>query len=324
MMELQYPGLLTFFLAALFSGLGTYFWIRFSRKKAIGQPIREEGNKAHYKKAGTPTMGGIVFTLVSLILLFIFTGFRLESLFLLLGTLGFALIGFLDDYEKVKQKQNEGLTPRQKLYLQFGLSFILVILAFLTNGDLSRQKIPFFNVTLDLAFFWVPILMFVVVGSVNAVNLTDGLDGLCTGVSIPIFFVLALAALIYPYAVSNVIYYYALIFAGALVGYLFFNAHPASVMMGDTGSMAIGGAIVSLLLLYNRLLFMVVLGGVYLMEALSVIIQVTYFKRTGGKRIFKMSPIHHHFELSGYPEEKITVAFSLVSLLLSLLTLAIF
>ncbi len=324
MMELQHPGLLVFFLATLFSGLGTYFWIRFSRKESIGQPIREEGNKAHYKKAGTPTMGGIVFTLVSLILLFIFTGFRLESLFLLLGTLGFALIGFLDDYEKVKQKQNEGLTPRQKLYLQFGLSFILVILAFLTNGDLSRQKIPFFNVTLDLGFFWVPILMFVVVGSVNAVNLTDGLDGLCTGVSIPVFFVLALAALIYPYAVCNVIYYYALIFAGALVGYLFFNAHPASVMMGDTGSMAIGGAIVSLLLLYNRLLFMVVLGGVYLMEALSVIIQVTYFKRTGGKRIFKMSPIHHHFELSGYPEEKITVAFSLVSLLLSLLTLAIF
>ena len=324
MMELQYPGLLTFFLAALFSGLGTYFWIRFSRKKAIGQPIREEGNKAHYKKAGTPTMGGIVFTLVSLVLLFVFTGFRPESLFLLLGTLGFALIGFLDDYEKVKQKQNEGLTPRQKLYLQFGLSFILVSLAFLVNGDLARQKIPFFNVTLDLGFFWVPILMFVVVGSVNAVNLTDGLDGLCTGVSIPIFLALALATLIYPYAVSNVIYYYALIFAGALVGYLFFNAHPASVMMGDTGSMAIGGAIVSLLLLYNRLLFMVVLGGVYLMEALSVIIQVTYFKRTGGKRIFKMSPIHHHFELSGYPEEKITIAFSLVSLLLSLLTLAIF
>ena len=324
MMELQYPGLLTFFLATLFSGLGTYFWIRFSRKKAIGQPIREEGNKAHYKKAGTPTMGGIVFTLVSLVLVFVFTGFRPESLFLLLGTLGFALIGFLDDYEKVKQKQNEGLTPRQKLYLQFGLSFILVSLAFLVNGDLARQKIPFFNVTLDLGFFWVPILMFVVVGSVNAVNLTDGLDGLCTGVSIPIFLALALAALIYPYAVSNVIYYYALIFAGALVGYLFFNAHPASVMMGDTGSMAIGGAIVSLLLLYNRLLFMVVLGGVYLMEALSVIIQVTYFKRTGGKRIFKMSPIHHHFELSGYPEEKITIAFSLVSLLLSLLTLAIF
>lgn len=324
MMELQYPGLLTFFLATLFSGLGTYFWIRFSRKKAIGQPIREEGNKAHYKKAGTPTMGGIVFTLVSLVLLFVFTGFRPESLFLLLGTLGFALIGFLDDYEKVKQKQNEGLTPRQKLYLQFGLSFILVSLAFLVNGDLARQKIPFFNVTLDLGLFWVPILMFVVVGSVNAVNLTDGLDGLCTGVSIPIFLALALAALIYPYAVSNVIYYYALIFAGALVGYLFFNAHPASVMMGDTGSMAIGGAIVSLLLLYNRLLFMVVLGGVYLMEALSVIIQVTYFKRTGGKRIFKMSPIHHHFELSGYPEEKITIAFSLVSLLLSLLTLAIF
>ncbi len=324
MMELQYPGLLTFFLATLFSGLGTYFWIRFSRKKAIGQPIREEGNKAHYKKAGTPTMGGIVFTLVSLVLLFVFTGFRPESLFLLLGTLGFALIGFLDDYEKVKQKQNEGLTPRQKLYLQFGLSFILVSLAFLVNGDLARQKIPFFNVTLDLGLFWVPILMFVVVGSVNAVNLTDGLDGLCTGVSIPIFLALALAALIYPYAVSNVIYYYALIFAGALVGYLFFNAHPASVMMGDTGSMAIGGAIVSLLLLYNRLLFMVVLGGVYLMEALSVIIQVTYFKRTGGKRIFKMSPIHHHFELSGYPEEKITIAFSLVSLLLSLLTLSIF
>lgn len=323
MSEIQLKGLLAFFIAAILSGLGTYFWIRFSKREAIGQPIREEGNKAHYKKAGTPTMGGIVFALVSLVLLFAFTGFNVESFFLALGTLGFALIGFLDDYEKVKQKQNEGLTPRQKLYLQFGLSFILVLLPFLVNGDLGNQKIPFFNVTLSLGLFWIPVLMFVVVGSVNAVNLTDGLDGLCTGVSIPVFLVLALAAVIYALPGRETGFLYALIFAGALGGYLFFNAHPASVMMGDTGSMAIGGAIVSLLLIYNRLLFMVVLGGIYLMEALSVIIQVTYFKHTGGKRIFKMSPIHHHFELSGFEEEKITVAFSLVSLFLSLITLAI-
>ncbi len=315
--------LIGFFWASILSLGGTYGWIRFSKREAIGQPIRSDGNQAHLKKAGTPTMGGVVFTLTALILLFILQGFHPETIFLALSTFGFAGIGFLDDYEKVKKKENEGLTPRQKLYLQFALAFVLVLFAFLMQGALGRQKIPFFNVTWQWGIFWIPILMFVLVGTANAVNLTDGLDGLCAGVSLPVFFALALAGWLYPLPGQMTGRVYSLLFAGALVGYLFFNAHPASLMMGDTGSMAIGGALCGLVLLYNRPLYLVILGGVYLMEALSVILQVAYFKRTGGKRLFKMSPIHHHFELSGFPEEKITVAFSLISLLLSLVTLII-
>lgn len=313
---------LPFCLALFLSIFGTAFWIKLSKSESIGQPIREEGNKEHYKKAGTPTIGGIVFTGVAVVLLFIFKGFHWQTFFLAGASIGYGLIGFIDDYEKVTKKESEGLTPRQKLILQSVLALILSIVAYLKVPGASLQVIPLFNLSLNLGPLWIPIFAFAIVAISNAVNLTDGLDGLCTGVSLPIFFTLIIMGNM---GFANAEYgsFYSMLFASALIGYLFFNSHPASIMMGDTGSMAIGGAIVAVILLYNRLLFLPIMGAVFVAETLSVIIQVAYFKKTGGKRIFKMSPIHHHFELSGYAEEKVAVAFSIVSFIFCVLTLNI-
>lgn len=307
-------------LACGLSALATAFWISFSRKKALGQPIRKEGNQAHYKKAGTPTMGGLAFSLLFLVLYLLFNGISRHSFLILASCLAFGGIGFLDDWKKIRKKENEGLTPRQKLLLQFALAGFLVLFAYVTDPMVKKQAIPFFSTRWNLSIFWIPILAFILVGTVNAVNLTDGLDGLCAGVSLPIFLTLALLSLtglvLYPEVALA-----GMLFSGLLLGFLFFNSHPASVFMGDTGSMAIGGALCGMLLVLNRLPFLLILGGVYLLEALSVLLQVAYFKKTGGKRIFLMSPIHHHFELKGYAEEKVTVAFTAMSFLLCLVTI---
>lgn len=305
-------------IAAICSVIGTGLWIRVLKKGSIGQPIRKEGNKEHYKKQGTPTMGGIAFTAIAVILSFIVNGFNYVNIIFAIGTVGFSAIGFIDDYEKVKKKENEGLTPKQKLVLQFAFAFVLVGIIYFNNPMVGMQEIPFFKWHWDLGVLWLPLLAFVVVGSVNATNLTDGLDGLVAGVTFPIFIAIAILASV---SHSSDIVKIAGIFAGVLLGYLFYNANPASVMMGDVGSMALGGAVVTLLLLLNNLLYIIVLGGIYFIEALSVIIQVAYFKKTGGKRIFLMSPIHHHYELKGYKEQKVAVSFILVSFLLSCLTI---
>lgn len=315
--------LICFLIAFLLTLLGTKLWLKLSIEKNWGQPIREEGNVAHYKKKGTPTMGGVVFTIVYLVVLFIFAPLKDMQLFILiLSCLGFFLIGLLDDWKKVQKKENEGLTPKQKLILQFVLAGLLVILAFYNNPDLTGQYLIFFRNPVELGFFWIPIDMFIIVGTVNAVNLTDGLDGLCTGVSLPVFLSIAFLASLWdgPYAVGSLA---AMIFAGALLGFLFFNAHPAQLFMGDAGSMAIGGAIIGILLIYGRLVSLIILGGIYLIEALSDIIQMLYFRKTGGKRFFRMAPIHHHFELGGMAEEKVAIRFSIVSLILCLISIII-
>lgn len=309
-------------LAAFLSATATYFWIRFSRKESLGQEIREEGNKAHYKKKGTPTMGGVAFTAVFLLLLLFFGKGNVATLLIALCTLGFGAIGFLDDWEKVKKRESEGLTPRQKLLLQFAFAAVLLAVNYFFFPAMATQTIPFFGWQWKIGLLSIPLLAFIMVGTVNAVNLTDGLDGLCAGVSLPVFFTIAFLSHL-TVANEDGVATAAMLFAGVLVGFLFFNSHPASLFMGDTGSMAIGGALSAMLMVTNRLPFLLVLGGIYFVEALSVIIQVAYFKRTGGKRIFLMSPIHHHFELKGYPEEKVTVAFSLVSILLCLLTVRV-
>lgn len=306
-------------IAILLSTVATYFWIHFSKRESIGQEIREEGNKAHYKKQGTPTMGGVAFTAVFTVLLFVFGGFNAWSVLIAICTLGFAGIGFLDDLEKVKKHESEGLTPRQKLILQFAFSAILLAVVYVLDPALGIQKIPFFGWEWHLGILSIPLLAFIVVGTVNATNLTDGLDGLCGGVSLPVFITLALLN-IGTAGNKPAASVAAVLMAGSLIGFLFFNSHPASLFMGDTGSMAIGGALTAILMVMNRLPFLIVLGGLYFIEALTVIMQVTYYRHTGGKRIFLMTPIHHHFELKGYPEEKITAAFSLISVLLCLLT----
>lgn len=306
-------------LAALVSAAGTYCWIRFSKKESLGQEIREEGNKAHYKKKGTPTMGGVAFTAVFLLLLLFCGKGNVATLLIAICTLGFGAIGFLDDFEKVKKRESEGLTPRQKLILQFAFAVVLLSIHYFFTPEMAIQRIPFFGWQWHIGLLSIPLLAFIMVGTVNAVNLTDGLDGLCAGVSLPVFLTLAFLSqqTVLGQERAGLA---SILFAGVLVGFLFFNSHPASLFMGDTGSMAIGGALTAILMVMNRLPFLIVLGGIYLMEALSVILQVAYFKRTGGKRIFLMSPIHHHFELKGYPEQKVTAAFSLVSILLCLLT----
>ena len=288
-----------------------HYWIRFLISKGIGQPIREEGNKEHYKKAGTPTMGGVCFTILFLLLSVIFVNKTWKLWMVLGGSLFFGLIGFLDDYEKISKKENEGLTPRQKLILQFLLAFVLSIAFVFFDQEAFLQDLPFLKGQLNLLYVWIPIWAFILVGTVNAVNLTDGLDGLAAGVSVPVFLSIGIFSMIQDMEIAKS----ALIFAGLLLGYLFYNSHPASVMMGDTGSMAIGGAVGMMLLLSKKVLFIPIFGAIYFIEALSVIIQVAYFKKTGGKRIFLMSPIHHHFELKGYKEQKVCASFILVSLI---------
>lgn len=321
MLTINYrEALLLFLIAILVATVGTKLWIGFLQRKNVGQPIRKVGNKEHYKKQGTPTMGGLAFTVFFLIMATIVAGFSNELILLYIGTIGYGLIGFLDDYEKVKKKENEGLTPNQKLVLQFFVAAVMVAFAELRiDIDLGKVIIPIVNAELNLHFLAYGVYVFIIVGTTNASNLTDGLDGLLSGVSIPIFIAIAIIASMENFLNPSV-FYFGLIFAGLLLGYLFYNSNPASVMMGDTGSMAIGGAICSMLLTMNLLPYLIILGGIYFVEALSVLIQRYYFKYTGGKRIFLMSPIHHHYELKGFKEQKITMSFSLVSAILSIIT----
>lgn len=313
--------ILLFLIAILISTVGTKLWIGILKQNRVGQPIRKVGNKDHYKKEGTPTMGGLAFTVFFLIISLIVVGFTDELILLFIGTIGYGFIGFLDDYEKVKTNDNDGLTPNQKLILQFVVAALMVIFAeWRFDHDYGQVIIPIVNAEFPLSFLAYGVYVFIIVGTTNAKNLTDGLDGLLSGVSIPVFIALAIIATMEKYFSPDV-FYFGLIFAGLLLGYLFYNSNPASVMMGDTGSMAIGGAICAMLLTMNLLPYLIVLGGIYFIEAVSVLLQRYYYKYTGGKRIFLMSPIHHHYELKGFKEQKITVSFSLISGILALITL---
>ena len=294
----------------------------------IGQSIREEGPKDHKIKAGTPTMGGICFIMASLIALsaiaivYAVLG-KQEELVPLALTLVLALsnglIGFIDDYCKLIKKQNEGLTPRGKLILQT-LAAGLYILGLCFFGDLTTAlPIPFTEVSLELGWLYYAFAIFLIVGVVNSVNLTDGLDGLATSVTIIVMAFFAVVSLVFENA-SLVLLSGAVI--GGLFGFLIFNAHPAKVFMGDTGSLFLGGAVVGAAFLVNQPLIIVIVGGIYIFEAVSVMIQVGVYKLTkkrpaGPKRVFRMTPVHHHFELGGWCENKIVLVFSLITLLLS-------
>ncbi|MDO4605126.1 MAG: phospho-N-acetylmuramoyl-pentapeptide-transferase [Helcococcus sp.] len=294
-----------------------YFLIPFLKGRNFGQPIREEGNIEHYKKAGTPTMGGFAFTLVFILVNLISVKFNKNILFVLLTTFLYGFIGFIDDYEKISNGRNLGLNASQKLILQFLIAFILTTIQyFVLDINIGELDIPFFKNTLNIGIFAIPLIMFIMVGTVNAANLSDGLDGLLSSVSIPIFIAIAVMSIEFNPEITQS----ALIFVGVLIGFLVFNSNPASIFMGDTGSMAIGGAVVSMVIILNKPIYLIFLAGVYLVEALSVIIQVISYKKTG-KRVFLMSPIHHHFELKGHKETKIVAAFQVISVMLALLTI---
>ncbi len=298
-------------------GLGLVILPILKRKK-IGQNIREVGPKSHLKKAGTPTMGGIIFIIAALILSLIFLPLdRLEVWIVILSTIGFGAIGFIDDFRKLILKQSEGLSPRGKIILQFGLALIISVLAYMNDKDsIGSVLIPFTNTSIRLGILGIPIMIFIIVGTTNATNLTDGLDGLLATVSLPVFITLAIIGK----GTDNEIFSYIML--GSLLGFLIFNSNPAAVFMGDTGSMAIGGAIVAMAINLKIPLYLIIFGGIYVLETLSVIIQVTSYRHRNKKRVFLMTPIHHHFELKGYKEQKIVVAFAVVSVIFCMITLA--
>ncbi|WP_033829307.1 phospho-N-acetylmuramoyl-pentapeptide-transferase [Bacillus andreraoultii] len=302
--------LITVFLSPLF--------IPLLRRLKFGQSIREEGPKSHQKKSGTPTMGGIMI-LLSIIVTTIFmtnqfSNMTVETYLLLLVTLGFGILGFLDDFIKVVMKRNLGLTSKQKLIGQLVVAAIFYFI-YHSFGFSTTVTIPIINYSFDLGIFYFLFVVFWLVGFSNAVNLTDGLDGLLSGTAAIAFG--AYAVLAWNQDQFDIAIFSVAV-AGSVLGFLVFNAHPAKVFMGDTGSLALGGAVATISILTNLEFLLVIIGGIFVIETLSVIIQVISFKTTG-KRIFRMSPLHHHYELSGWSEWRVVVTFWTVGLLFAAL-----
>lgn len=292
--------------------------IPYLHKLKFGQSIRECGPASHMKKNGTPTMGGLMM-LAALIIALLWGKFTPHVIIALVLTVGHAVIGFIDDYIKVVMKRNLGLTAKQKFLLQFILAGAYVYFAE-THIHNTELWVPFVNMTFDLGWGYYVLAFLLLVGTTNAVNLTDGLDGLVSFVSLPVTMVFAFIA--YMQGMLDLCGF-SLGLMGACLGFLLFNRHPAQVFMGDTGSLALGGAVAAMALLTHTELLLVIVGGIYVAEALSVIIQVTYFRFSGGKRIFRMAPLHHHFELGGWKEVKVVRVFTFVSCVLSILGLSL-
>ncbi|HWR62212.1 MAG TPA: phospho-N-acetylmuramoyl-pentapeptide-transferase [Clostridia bacterium] len=281
----------------------------------FGQTVRDDGPQSHLKKTGTPTMGGIIIIVAAAVVSLAFSKDK-DMLLLLITTLLFGLIGFADDYLKIKNKRSLGLRAWQKMAAQLLVSVFVAFVASGVSQVGTEILIPFTGKFLDLGILYIPFVVFVFVATVNSVNLTDGLDGLAGGITVVVlgfFSVIALAA----GHVGLLVFTGAMI--GALLGFLRFNSHPAQVFMGDTGSLALGGAVAALAVITKLPLFVLIIGAVYVAETLSVMIQVAYFKLTGGKRFFKMAPLHHHFELSGWDESKVVSVFIIISIILSLI-----
>lgn len=283
----------------------------------FGQTVRTEGPQSHMKKSGTPAMGGFIFLLPTAIVALAFSKDK-DMLLILTSTFLFGLIGFADDYIKKIKKRSLGLRAYQKIIAQLIVAFFLTYVASGVSQVGTSVLIPFTHRFWDLGIMYIPIAIFIIIGTVNSVNLTDGLDGLAGSITVVVlgfFSVVALASK----DLGLLVFCGALI--GALLGFLRFNSHPAQVMMGDTGSLALGGAVVSLAVVTKLPIFLVIIGAVYVAETVSVIMQVLYFKTTGGKRIFKMTPLHHHFELSGWAESKVVSVFIIAAIILCLIGL---
>ena len=292
--------------------------IPFLRKLKMGQTERVEGVQSHLKKAGTPTMGGVII-LGSVLLTSVFYIKEYPKIIpVLFVTLGFGLIGFLDDYLKVVMKRSDGLFPKQKMSLQIVVTAVFAYyLVKVTNVPMTLL-IPFSSGKyLDIGWLSIPLLFVVVIGTVNGVNFTDGLDGLASSVTVLVATFFTVVAVGTRSGIEPV----TCAVVGALLGFLLFNVYPASVFMGDTGSLALGGFVASTAYMLQMPLFIVIVGLIYLIEVLSVMIQVTYFKKTGGKRIFKMAPIHHHFELCGWSETRVVAVFAVATAILCLIGL---
>ncbi len=318
--------------------LGPYF-IRLLKKYQIQETIRQDGPKSHLEKAGTPTMGGLIILAGIVIPTLLWSDLsNFYVMMVLLATVWMGLIGYMDDYLKVIKKQPKGMIGRKKLVGQIMLGLLFgLLLKYLAPESYydGTTSIPFFkNYVLVLGILYIPFIILVITGSSNAVNLTDGLDGLAIGLVGICFFTFGGIAYVsgridfanylqidyLPGTGELTIFCAATV--GAAIGFLWFNSHPAEVFMGDTGSLALGGAIGAIAILLKKELLLVIVGAVFVMEALSVIIQVVSYRYRGGKRIFKMAPIHHHFELCGWAESKVVVRFWIIGALCALITLA--
>jgi len=294
------------------------------RRLKAGQEIREVGPKWHSTKAGTPTMGGLMF-IIGIAAAILLAGWKdmmagdWTHLYVFVFALVFGAIGFLDDYEKVKKHQNLGLTAPQKFLLQLAAAIAFICLMRYEGMLTPELYIPFFNVSVALSWpLYMVFAAFVVVGTVNAVNITDGLDGLSTSVTIPVALFFISVATWWGYTQLGI---FAAALLGGLLAFLLFNAHPAKVFMGDTGSLFLGGAVAGMAFAFDLPLILILVGIVYIIETMSDILQVGYFKLTHGKRIFKMAPIHHHFEMCGWNETKIVAVFTAVSAIFCALAL---
>ena len=291
--------------------------IKYLHELKFGQAIREEGPQSHMHKKGTPTMGGISFIIaivVSLVVAMFLDSANIQYYILFIyTTISFSIIGYIDDMLIVVKKINDGLAPRKKLMLQILFSVIFYMLVTFIYKDINYIHIPVFDYNLNISYLYIIFLVFWQTGFSNAVNLTDGLDGLATSVTIITTSTLALLA----YKENNFpVLVFCLTIVGSLIGFLLFNRNPAKIFMGDTGSLALGGILAAISVILHKEVAFLFIGLVYILETLSVIIQVAYFKKTG-KRIFKMSPLHHHFELSGYGEVKTVYIFVIIAVVSS-------
>ena len=327
--------ILYFILPLAVTAILTYALIPYFHKKQFGQYIREEGPQAHLKKQGTPTMGGLAIVIgiaMGLIIYGVWNySMRASSevtssaysnvrntydvIVIMLTMLAFGLIGFIDDYNKIAKKENLGLTAKQKIILQALFSIGIAVYMLLTERE--ELFIPFFKISVGFGILYVPFVMFVEIAMSNAVNLTDGLDGLASGVTA----IVGITFAVIGWKEGNeILLISGLCTAGALLGFLIFNHYPAKIFMGDTGSMALGGILSGIAVATGKEFLLPMVGLIYVLEALSVIIQVTYFRKTGGKRFFRMAPLHHHFELGGMREYCVVAMFCGVTAVLGVIT----
>ena len=292
------------------------------QKMKFGQIIRNDGPESHLSKQGTPTMGGImiIISVVAASLIFI-KNYNLDILMAIIAFVGYGLIGFIDDTLIIKKKQSLGLRAWQKLFLQIALSAIVGIYAYFYIG--TEILIPFTDIQWDLGIWIVPLSMFVMVGMSNSVNLTDGLDGLASGVSLIFFGTFAVIFATGLVSVNNELVIISAALAGGLLGFIFFNRYPARIFMGDTGSLALGGMVGYMVIVSKTMLWLPIMGIMFVLSSVSVIIQVIYFKSTG-KRVFKMAPLHHHFEQLGYHETTIVSVYMIISLIFCFIGLMAF
>ena len=295
-----------------------YFLVPLLTRLKMGQTERVEGVKAHLEKAGTPTMGGLIFLASILIIGLLYIPAQPGNIPILWMTFGFAAIGFIDDYLKVVLKRSDGLIAWQKLILQFIVTLVFALYLTKVAHISLDMMVPFTNGKfLHIGILAIPLLFFAVLGTVNSTNFTDGLDGLASSVTIVVVLFFALASIAHFKMVDPLSFG----MIGGLMGFLYYNSFPAKIFMGDTGSLALGGYVVAKAYMSQMPLFILIVGLIYLIEVVSVIIQVGYFKKTGGKRFFKMAPIHHHFELCGWSETRIVTVFTIITALLSALAL---